>query len=191
MPNSTINERLRALTLPLAILAALAAFAVAMVLSPIVMGEADPPPDMAGPVTPREVVATGSVEGFPDWELTVAENAKGEPCIGFGYLLTRGGGTGRSFGEACGGPFMNNQVGSETGPNGTIFFGRVTGKADKAKVKFKGALKKQMKAFKGKDGKSYVVASAPGEKLGTAEIELVDSNGASLGRVDPGALSTP
>jgi len=88
--------------------------------------------DSGGPVAARTVVASGATERFGRWEIVTSKTADGTPCLGVRLLDSYKPG-GSSLSEGCG-TSVNNQVGSISSPDATLFFGRVTGSAEEARI---------------------------------------------------------
>lgn len=169
--------------------AALAAFGVAALGAPTVLGQgAESAGDGHGPASPRSVVAAGSSRYFGRWQIVSSHTAAGDPCVGLRLLDGRGGG-GPSLAEACG-PTVADQVGSlvaAPGHQGTLFFGRVDDRAATVRVSDDGRRLLSAKVRAGADGHSYVAAESA-DRLPGAQVRLSDARDADLGRADPTAV---
>lgn len=168
--------------------AALAAFAIAALGAPMVLGQgSESAGDAHGPATPRSVVAVGTSRYFGRWEIVSSQTAAGDPCVGLRLLDGRGGGP--SLAEACG-PTVADQVGSLVAPpgrRGTLFFGRVADRAATVRVSEDGRGLLSAKVRSGADGRSYVAAESA-ERLPDAQVRLSDARDVDLGRADPAAV---
>lgn len=179
-----LNIKKRTLISIAGLVAVSASFGVASLLAPAVFGQnsaQNHAPDTGGPVTERVVVASGTAGEFGKWELVASEDAAGEPCLGVRLLEPAEGMP--SLAEGCG-PATDDQVGNISGSRGTLFFGRVADNAEVATVSSRGVQERSLKAFGGRDGRTYVLAAADAG-LSNAIVTVSDGSGNNLGRVDP------
>jgi hypothetical protein len=169
--------------------AALVGFAVAAVATPVVLGQdadGDQAAHTGGPATARTLIASGETKQFGRWEILSSETADGIPCLGVRLLDSYKPG-GSSLSEACG-TSVDNQVGSITASDATLFFGRVTGSAEQARISADGQEQIETPTFTGRDGLTYVLAEAS-ERLPNVKVELTTAGQRNLGRVDPAAVN--
>lgn len=138
----------------------------------------------AGPVTAREVVASGTLPYYGAWELVTSSAAGGGSCVGL--RLVDPPPFQPTLVEGCGGEAVENQVGVLTGERGTLFAGRVLPDGARVKIEPSGSTPVFADTVRGRDGRRYVVTAIAARAANVA-VTLFDAKGRRLGRVDPAA----
>lgn len=138
----------------------------------------------AGPATPRTVVASGSTAQYGRWEMTTAKTTTGESCVGIRLLNPPPGSP--TLTEGCGSQAVEDQVGTLSGKDGTLYFGRVAADTQRVVIKDASGLRRVASSVRGTDGGRYVVTAVDGN-VSAATVTTVDPQGRATGRVDAAA----
>jgi hypothetical protein len=137
------------------------------------------------PATPRVVVASGTIPGVGDYQLTHARDYKGGMCVGL--LLKGGDGRGGDvLSEGCGGA-ENLNIGKLTAGDGswTILHGKAPQDTDVVEAKQSNGTTLSLPVTedgKGIDG-GWVVKKVTGT-VGDVEFNAVDNVGRKLGSME-------